>query len=827
MKSLANNGGAKLPDLADQTKLIGTGLIKTGTRWARYSAIAMTIIVAAGCSTVALGPTGGNDQSATRGPVVDRRDIAHIPDQMPAADGVTTPVVRPTLARTPEAGAVNASPPQPDNVAGLLRSMGPDAYPPEPDDASISGYITAQEPEPPGDLWQRIRDGFAMPELPTKLVQQKEQMYLKRPDYMNRMMARGSRYLYHIVEEIERRGMPTEIALLPFVESAMNPVAMSHAKAAGLWQFIPSTGRAYDLKQNWWVDNRRDVVQSTRAALDYLEMLHEMHNGDWFLALASYNWGEGSVGKAIARNKRQGKPTDYLSLRMPRETRHYVPKLIALKNIIENADSLGVALPELLDQPYFVVIEKTRPIDLELAAKFAGLSVAEFVALNPAHNRPVISASRNNQIKIPAANLESFLTAIEKHEASGQSFATWRPYTLRKNESLAQVAKRAGLSTEDLLKANGLSSKRHLIAGTRILVPDTRGAKDEQIAAFAAPTIVEIVNLPARYHRVRRNESLSRIGKRWGVSTKTLRAWNGLKSNTIRSGQRLLVRQPTRQTVQTAANGGTKVLAAARTKTLVHVSSKTHTVKRGETLSGIAQRYNVSINALRKWNSVSRDRIRIGQRLSVAPAKTITRTAASSGGSDAAIHKVRRGETLGRIASRYNVSLASLRQWNQLKGSRILVGQRLRVGDKPATKVASVTTESSAVHKVRRGETLSGIAKRYRASVTDLKRWNGLRSSMVMIGQTLKVAPVPAGKRSKKIAAADTSIQPASSLRTVSHKVARGDTLSGIASRYGVSIKDLKRWNSIRGSKIQLGDKLDVKVRASTLTRNKRSGKIT
>ena len=188
------------------------------------------------------------------------------------------------------------------------------------------------------DLWGRIRAGFAMPELDTPLVAQKEKFYLDRPDYLQRMFDRGSRYLHYIVEEIEKRGMPTELALLPFVESAMNPVALSSAKAAGLWQFIPSTGRQYDLSQNWWVDNRRDVVQSTRAALDYLQTIYEMHGNDWFLALASYNWGENAVGRAVKRNKAQGKPADYLNLPMPTETRHYVPKLIALKHIVMQAD---------------------------------------------------------------------------------------------------------------------------------------------------------------------------------------------------------------------------------------------------------------------------------------------------------------------------------------------------------------------------------------------------------------------------------------------------------------------------------------------------------
>jgi len=792
------------------------------------------LIVLSGCSTVSLDSAGQN---------VDRRDIPHVPDALPGAEATETqvdapaieapsaeateaassPVAQPTITSAPNDEISIELPTGADEVGKLLDSIETAGYPEEPSDQAA----TANDPDRPGNLWERIRKGFAMPELKTKLVGQKEKFYLARPAYLNRMWTRGGRYLFHIVEEIERRGMPMEIALLPFVESAMNPVALSHAEAAGLWQFIPSTGRAYDLKQNWWVDNRRDVVQSTRAALDYLEMLHAMHDGDWFLALASYNWGEGSVNRAIKRNKRRGRGTDYLSLRMPRETRHYVPKLIALKNIIANADEFGVALPELLDQPYFVVIEKSRPIDLDLAAEFAGLSVGEFVALNPAHNRPVISATRNNQIKIPAENLESFLVAIAAHEATGKAFATWHPYTIKKTETVAKVAKRAGISTKELLKANGLSSRRKLLAGTRILVPTTQGVKDEQIAAFAAPTIVEVVNRPARYQRIKRNDTLGKVAKRWGVSTRTLRRWNGLKSNKVRRGQRLLVRQPSRQTIQTTALGRTRVLSAASTATLINQSAKLHTVKRGDTLGAIAQRYKVKLSDLRSWNRMSSNRIKVGQRVSVAPArvtKLAKRKNSSKGGQ---VHKVRRGETLGRIANRYGVSVKQLRAWNKVRGNTILVGQRLTVAAAPPA--ASKTATAAKTHRVRRGDTLSGIATRYSVSMANLKRWNRLKSSNVMLGQRLKVVSTSAAKSKpvRKVASSKSAANKAPAAQTVRHRVKRGDTLSGIAAKYGVSVRDLRRWNAIRGNVIQLGQKLRIEVNPRTLTRNRRSGKIT
>lgn len=651
--------------------------------------------------------------------------------------------------------------------------------------------------EGPADLWERIRNGFGMPELNSKLVAQKQRQYLSQPAYMQRMFTRAERYLFHIVEEIERRGMPTEIALLPFVESAMNPVAMSHAKASGLWQFIPSTGRAYDLKQNWWVDNRRDVVESTRAALDYLQMLHQMHDGDWFLALASYNWGEGSVNRAIRRNKARGKATNYTSLRMPRETRHYVPKLMALKNIVLNAQALRVALPELANEPYFVVLEKTRPIDLKLAARFAGMSVKDFIALNPAHNRPVISASRNNMIKLPAKQLEQFLAALEDHQAAGKSFVSWQPYTLKKGETVKSVATRTGLSSRELLKANGLSSRQRIIAGTRILVPSNK-ATDEHIAKFHGPKVVEVVVRPAAYHRVRKRDNLTRIARRWGVSKRTLRRWNGLRSDRIRAGQKLLVRQPVNQTVVTSALGKRQVIARHMTHQVSYRPGNSHRVRRGENLGSIAKRHGVSVAQLRQWNGLSGSHIRAGQTLTVSVARTKTEPMRKASSTH---HIVRRGDNLGRIAERHGVSVASLKAWNGLKRSVIRPGQKLRIAAPAVSKATTQTAAAPATattHRVARGDTLIGIARRYRTSVASLRQANGLRGDNIRLGQRLKVSTVAGA--------------PAPQPSTIKHQVKRGDTLIGIARRYGVSVSELRAWNALKGDNIRLGQRLKIRT---------------
>ncbi len=413
----------------------------------------------------------------------------------------------------------------------------------------------------PGEasLWDRIRNGFAMPVLESPLVADKERFYLQKPEYLQRMFSRGSRYLYFIVEELEKRGMPTELALLPFVESAMNPTALSPAHAAGLWQFIPETGKRYNLSQNWWVDNRRDVVHSTRAALDYLQEIYAMHGNDWFLALASYNWGENAVARAIKKNQARGKPTDYVNLDMPNETRHYVPKLIALKNILQRAAELNVALPELPNRPYFATIEKTRPLDLKLAAQFAGMTVDEFVALNPAHNRPVIAASKNNEIKLPADRIDAFIDAVERHGEARKPFASWQPYTLKAGESLESVAQRGNVGVAELRKANGLTGNSRPIEGTRILAPYRVVDDETSVEEFVAPRIYERVERPATYHTVGKADTLASIASRYGVSQDALRTWNPIGKG-LRKGQRLLVRPGASQTLLTNENGQQQLL---------------------------------------------------------------------------------------------------------------------------------------------------------------------------------------------------------------------------------------------------------------------------
>ena len=319
----------------------------------------------------------------------------------------------------------------------------------------------------PVSLWQRIRNGFGLPNIETPLVREQEEWFAKRPDYLKRTVERSNRYLYHIVEEVEKRGMPTEIALLPIIESAYNPVAYSRAHASGIWQFIPETGKRYGLQQNFWYDGRRDVMAATTAALDYLEKLYEQF-GSWDLALASYNWGENAVARAIARNLANGLPADYLSLSMPLETRYYIPKLQAVKNLIANPAQYGIELADVPNRPYFVAVATTRNIDVKLAAKLADMPLGEFVSLNPGHNRPVIRADSTRSLLLPADKADAFVSNLESH---GQPLVSWQTYKLKSGESIDRVAARHRISVAQLKQINSITGKRRLAAGSTLLVP--------------------------------------------------------------------------------------------------------------------------------------------------------------------------------------------------------------------------------------------------------------------------------------------------------------------------------------------------------------------
>ena len=333
---------------------------------------------------------------------------------------------------------------------------------------------------PYNDLWDRIREGFELEDSNSPLVIKHVRYYSSRPDYVDRMMSRSSRYLFYIVEEVERRKMPMELALLPFIESAFNPEAFSRAKASGMWQFMPATGKDFKLTQNVFRDERRDVIQSTDAALDYLQRLYKMF-GDWELALAAYNWGEGNVSKAIKRNQAKKLPTNYASLKMPDETRNYVPKLLAIKNIVANPKSYGLTLPTLENHPYFVIVTTEKDIDVDLAAQFARMTVEEFRAMNPSFNKPVILGASEPQILLPFGRAESFQENLLQYAGR---LSSWTAIRVANRETVDQLATRLDVDANQVRQINNIPKGMRIKAGSTVLIP--RGGKVGDVAEHLA-----------------------------------------------------------------------------------------------------------------------------------------------------------------------------------------------------------------------------------------------------------------------------------------------------------------------------------------------------
>lgn len=500
----------------------------------------------------AVGPT---PNEAAVAPTANAAAAAPLPDSAvgPPAPGAVGPAVESAStfvgppAPSAEATASAPSAPAAQQSTPASTAAAPAVDPTTPADPAAVAAPAQPEPSVAAaaasqrDLWERIRKGFGMPDLTNKKAANSTHWYAGQPDYMSRMAGRASLYLYYIVQEIEKRGLPTELALLPFVESAMQPQAVSSAQAAGLWQFIPSTGRIYSLEQNVWKDERFGVVESTRAALDYLEKLYAEF-GSWQLALAAYNYGEAGVERALAYNRSRHRPLNYESLKLPRETQNYVPKLQAIKNIVSDPGRYGIDLPQIRDEPYFVTVQGSRDIDVATAAQLADMPIEDFQALNPAFNRPLIVGAMAPMILLPADRGDKFSANLAAWEATGQPLASWTAYRLKTGESLAAVAQRAGVTEVSLRAANHVPPRYVPGAGSTILIP-----RDETMGADVSGDLLEgsVALVPERAGlrkitvRVRRGDSLASIARRWHVSSDEIVAWNGLRSTDLFAGQRL------------------------------------------------------------------------------------------------------------------------------------------------------------------------------------------------------------------------------------------------------------------------------------------------
>jgi len=390
------------------------------------------------------------------------------------------------------------------------------------------------------DIWARLRKGFTMKPLDSPLVEREARWFANNPEYMQRMMERARLYLYYIADEVEKRGMPMEIALLPAIESAYKANAYSRARASGLWQFMPGTGRLYGLKANWWYDGRRDVQASTQAALDYLEKLYNDFDGDWHLALAAYNAGEGKVGRMMKYNERKGKPTEYQHLKLKRETVHYVPKLMAMVSIVADPDKYGVKLASIPDEPYFARVETGSQIDLGVVAKLVDVPVDDLHDINPGYTRWATDPNGPHHLLVPADKKDALIAGL--NSLPEEERVQWMHHVVKRGDNLHEIARRYGVTVPVVRTANNLRSNL-LRSGQDLLIPiSARPLKPEVIRTASRASTSRAARGEPVIHRVRRGDTLSSIARRYNVVVGQLAKWNLMQmSDVLRLGQKLKI----------------------------------------------------------------------------------------------------------------------------------------------------------------------------------------------------------------------------------------------------------------------------------------------
>ena len=450
------------------------------------------------------------------------------------------------------------------------------------------------------DLWSRLRAGFTMDHsVDNARVQAQLDWYVRHPRYIDRVVERGSRYLHYIINETEKRGLPSELALLPVVESAFDPFAYSHGRAAGLWQFIPSTGKYFGLTQSWWHDDRRDVIAATDAALTYLERLANRFDGDYTLALAAYNSGGGTVSSAMRRNRNAGKSTDYWSLTLPTETRHYVPKLIALAKIFDDPKAYGIDLPPLKDEPYFEVVDTGSQLDLAQAAELAGVDIDEIYLLNPSYNRWATNPDGPHRLLVPKQQAEAFQTALA--EFPSEQRVSWQNYKVRKGDSLNTIARKFSTTPSVIQQVNKLNSDLIRI-GQQLLIPSATKGSD----AYALSQAQRLERTQDRKrsgnkvrYTVRRGDTFWDIAREHRVSVREVAAWNGMApGDPLIPGKELVIWSKTSKPTMVASNTRGKAM----------VRKVGYRVRSGDSLSAIASRFSVNVRDIASWNDLNTDR---------------------------------------------------------------------------------------------------------------------------------------------------------------------------------------------------------------------------
>ena len=527
-----------------------------------------------------------------------------------------------------------------------------------------------QETASDGDAWDRIRDGMDLQYPKKKQIERSIAWYRRNPEYLRRLTQRARPYFAYIVREVEKRELPMEFALLPIVESAFRERAYSHAGASGLWQFMPSTGRRFGLKQNWWYDGRRDVVESTRAALDYLSRLLQEFRDDPLLAVAAYNWGEGNLRRAMSRNRARGKPTDVWSLRLPRETRTHVHRFAAIAAIVEQPDRYGVVLGSIPDRVYFRPVSLDGQIEFAFAANLAGISVRELRRLNPGFKRSATAPGGPHRLQLPVDAAKRFTATLAQLPTYRDK--RWTRHKVVPGDTLGAIAILYGTSVRALKGTNGLASDR-IFAGTHLTIPVALGLRElalvdstTQGRRTAAANESFTAEGPATtIHRVRRGDSLWLIARRHGVDIAQLAAWNGLSVESVLvPGQRLTVHR---------GRSGTVPAALRRNPPKNSHANTFHVVQHGDTLSEIAVRHRTTVLALTEFNRIEEDAVLLpGQKLRLIPAAY----ADPVGEPQRIRYRVKRGDSLWEISRQFGVSVASLRRWNRLSRNELLMPGR-------------------------------------------------------------------------------------------------------------------------------------------------------
>ena len=443
------------------------------------------------------------------------------------------------------------------------------------------------------DLWQRIQTQLTFKVPQTRPIVEQRNFYTDNQGYLDRVAGRAQPFLFFIVEELEKRQMPLELALLPIVESAFDPYAFSPARAAGMWQFMPATGKRFGLQQNSWYDGRLDVIQSTRAALDYLQYLYNTLEHDWLNAIAAYNAGEGRIMRAIQANKKRRLPTDFWSLDLPSETTVYIPRLLALVDILQRPEEFDIVWKFIANEPKIAVVDVGNQVDLSVAADLAGISVADLQALNPGFSQWATAPGGPHQLVLPLDKAEHFSAQLAQLPAD--KLMQWQPYQVKSGDTLGAIAKRYQISVAELQRLNKLSGNTIRI-GQSLLIPRAGDASQQlaqRPAAVSPATATEIV------HLVQRGDTLWDLSRKFDVTVAQLRSWNKLSASaSLREGQKLSI-------FSTAASE-----LAAQTRTL------NYRVRPGDSLAKIAQRFSVTVADIVKWNNINTERyLQPGQQL--------------------------------------------------------------------------------------------------------------------------------------------------------------------------------------------------------------------